>query len=92
MKKYFLLATCCLIAIKLHAQIATDEEPYGLKDGFRVQAQDAVVLEIPDLARIEKEDLENDQQPGPIRYACPVFDGLFRQICLPSYHPTQVRQ
>jgi len=66
------LAACCTVALNLYAQRATDEQPYGLHADFRAQAQDVVVLAAPDMARIEKEDLEYNQQPGPVPYAYPV--------------------
>ena len=71
MKKTVLLATYCIIALNLYAQRSTNEQPYGLRNGFRTQAQDVVVLAAPDIARIEVEDKENNQ--GFLPYACPVF-------------------
>ena len=66
MKRNLILsAICCMAALNLYAQRATDEKPYGLREGFRAQPQKTVVLPAPDMARIEKEDRENDQKQGP---------------------------
>ena len=73
MKKIMLLSVCCMIVLYTNAQRATDEPPYGLQDGFRAQPQDVIALPTPDLARIEREDFENDENPGPLRYAYPVW-------------------
>jgi len=70
--KKFLLSACCMVALNLFAQIATDEQPYGLREGFRAQPQDRVVLLPPDMSHIEKEDLDAEQNQGPVRYAIAV--------------------
>ena len=74
MKNIKLLMVFCVVALNLHlhAQRATDELPYGLRTGLNAQVLDKVVLAAPDRGLIEKEDLENDQQPNPLRYAYPV--------------------
>jgi hypothetical protein len=73
MKKVLVFITVCLFAFNLHGQRATDELPYGLRESFRSQLQDVVVLQAPNLVRIVEEDLLNDQRPGPLRYAYPVL-------------------
>ena len=73
MKKIILLlSTCCIVVLNLNAQLATDETPYGLKADFNARSQDKIILAAPDIARIVKEDSENDQKQGPLRYAYPV--------------------
>jgi len=72
MNRYILLTAFCIVALNFYAQIVTNEEPYGLKADFRAQTQDAVVLTAPNMARIEKEDMVNDQRLGPVRYAYPI--------------------
>jgi len=87
MKRIILFAVFCIAALNMFAQRSTDEQPYGLKEGFRVQSQNITILKAPDLPRIKKEDLENDQYPGPLRYAYPVLvnytpenSGLWQQL------------
>jgi len=72
MKKILFFATCCSVALNLFAQRATDEQPYGLREGVRVQPQEKIVLKAPDISLIMKEDSITDQHPGPLRYAYPV--------------------
>ena len=72
MKRIILLVACCMTALSLNAQRATDEDPYGLQNSYRAQAQNAIVLTAPDLARVEREDSVSDQHPGPLRYAYPI--------------------
>jgi hypothetical protein len=48
--------------LSLYAQRATDEEPYGLKEDFRTQAQGVVALVAPYMVRIEMENL--DKKPA----------------------------
>jgi hypothetical protein len=69
MKRIILLATCCIVVLNLHAQRATDEPPRGLKDSFRTLSQNRVVLTAPDMAQTAREDRENDQKQGLLRYA-----------------------
>jgi len=73
MKRIIILVVFCIAVWSLYAQRATDELPFGLKESFRSVALDTVVLPMPDLARFMEEDLVNDLNPGPLRYACPVW-------------------
>ena len=73
MKNILLISIFYIITISLSAQRSTDEMPFGLKEGFKMQAIEKVVLKSPDLERIKKEDLENDLKHGPLRYACSVM-------------------
>jgi hypothetical protein len=74
MKKILLITICGLFAYALHAQITTDEQPYGLNvtAKARITGQNAIALSAPNSFVIAQEDLINDSQPGPVRYAYPV--------------------
>jgi hypothetical protein len=74
MKKILLITLCGLFACALHAQITTDERPSGLNvtTDARLNEQSVITLSAPNRAVIEQEDLINDSQPGPVRYAYPV--------------------
>ena len=73
MKRAILFIAYCIIVLNLNAQRATDEQPYGLKDGFRGEPQNTITLTAPGITQIEMEDIENDQYPGPLRYAYPIL-------------------
>jgi hypothetical protein len=49
----------------IHAQIVTDELPYGLKEtaGTSANGQNVITLPAPDRAMIAQEDSINDSQP-----------------------------
>ncbi|MDR1200924.1 MAG: serine protease, partial [Tannerellaceae bacterium] len=74
MKKILLITLCGLFAYALHAQITTDERPYGLNvtAKARVNGLNVITLSTPNRTVIAQEDLINDSQPGPVRYAYPV--------------------
>ncbi|MDR2764046.1 MAG: trypsin-like peptidase domain-containing protein [Tannerella sp.] len=75
MKKILLLTTVSLFVCALHAQITTNEMPYGLKNVTAVtmaNKQNVNTLPAPNRAAIAREDSVNDSQPGPVRYAYPV--------------------
>ncbi|MDR3140450.1 MAG: hypothetical protein LBU37_01780, partial [Tannerellaceae bacterium] len=74
MKKIVLVTICGLFACALHAQITTDERPYGLDVTALAKAtgQNVITLSAPNRAVIAQEDLINDTLPGPVRYAYPV--------------------
>ena len=75
MKKILLLTIAGLFACTLHAQIVTDEMPYGLLNvtsGTSAGGQNVITLPAPDIAALAQEDSINDTQPGPVRYAYPV--------------------
>jgi len=72
MKRIILFITFFTLVLQLNAQRSTDEVPYGLREGLRVQPVEAVALPAPDITRITQEDVERDQKPGPLRYAYPV--------------------
>jgi hypothetical protein len=72
-KNIKIILLCCIVALNSYAQLATNELPYGLKKEIQVREQNATVLTAPDMERIEKEDLIDDQLPGPVRYAYPVW-------------------
>jgi hypothetical protein len=73
MKKILLFTILTFLAYILNAQIVTNEMPYGLKiKDAKTNKQNAIVLSVPNKAHIEDEDLINDNQPGPIRYAYPI--------------------
>ena len=73
MRRIILLAAACCMVLVSRAQLATNEQPYSLSAKVQVQKQDVIVLTAPDLERIEKEDLINDQQPGTAMFAYPVW-------------------
>ena len=72
MKHIALISIICLFAGMVYAQIATNEQPYGLQAGKKVQQQNSVVLSPPDRARIAAEDSINDRAFGSLRYAYPI--------------------
>ena len=72
MKQIILLTVFSIVLLEGYAQRVTDEKPYGLSDGLRMQPQNFIVLTAPNRVRIEKEDIENDRIPGPLRFAYPV--------------------
>jgi hypothetical protein len=76
MKKILLVTVCGLFACALHAQITTDELPYGLLNNVTSVAtasrQNIITLPAPNITSIAQEDSINDSQPGPVRYAYPV--------------------
>jgi hypothetical protein len=65
MKKIILLTLWSLFACMIHAQIVTDELPYGLKGtaGTSANGQNVITLPAPDRAVIAREDSINDSQP-----------------------------
>jgi len=73
MRQIALTSIICLFAGVLYAQIATNEQPYGLQVGKKVQQQNQIVLSSPDRARIDAEDSINDCQSCALRYAYPVW-------------------
>ena len=52
MNRNILLAVCCIVALNLHVQIVIDEEPNGLKAGFKGQVQNKIVLPVPEMQQI----------------------------------------
>jgi hypothetical protein len=74
MKKIVLVTICGLFVYAMHAQITTDERPYGLNQvttaTARVSSQKVITLAAPNRAVIAQEDLINDDNPSePVRYA-----------------------
>ena len=68
-----LLLVCCTIALNLHAQITTEEQPYGLSTGFKSPHQETISLQAPDMEAIHKSDMINDQKGGPVPYAHAIY-------------------
>jgi hypothetical protein len=71
MKKILLVTTVSLFACALHAQITTDEMPYGLLNVTAVakaNKQNVITLPAPDRAMIAQEDSVNDSQPSPTAF------------------------
>jgi hypothetical protein len=63
MKKILLLTLWSLFACIIHAQIVTDERPYGLQvtSGTGAGGQNAITLPTPDRAMIAREDSISDK-------------------------------
>jgi hypothetical protein len=75
MKKILLITLCGLFACALHAQITTDERPYGLSvtAKAKLNEQNVITLSAPNRIVIAQEDLINDNNLSePVRYAYPV--------------------
>lgn len=73
MKRILFFTICCIVALNLYSQRATDELPNGLVEATRSPIQSTEYLTSPDLSRIIQEDLENDTKPMPLRFAVPVW-------------------
>jgi len=74
MRRVVILTVSFLVALSLHAQRVTNEQPYGLRSNFiRAKIQETTMLSAPDMTRIEREDKYNDMHSGLLRYAYPVW-------------------
>jgi len=73
MKKIVVTSIACLFVGILHAQITTNEHPYGLKERNMVQKQNSIILTVPNRTLIDAEDSINYQRQGSVRYAYPVL-------------------
>ena len=72
MRKYVFIMVISFLSCLAYGQIATNEQPYGLRENSRAVKQNSIVLPSPNRVSIDAEDSANDCQSCGLRYAYPV--------------------
>lgn len=76
MKRIILFTVCCMCFLMCffssHAQITTNEIPFGLKNSSMLISLKKIVLPVRDIDVVLKEDMDAAQLDGPTPFAYPI--------------------